>query len=85
MAKDILVTSGIGFIGCHLNYNNQYRFGDIRQCLADINKIKNELEYKPNIGFSNGIDNMIEWIKQQPGEVKDSSQIALNELKKKVY
>lgn len=64
-------------------YNNQYRIGDVRHCLADISKIKNKLGYKPKVNFRESIDEVIEWIKPQVGKVQDYSQKALDELKEK--
>jgi dTDP-L-rhamnose 4-epimerase len=40
-------------------FNQQYRIGDIRHCVADISKINNKLGYKPNINFKEGIDDLI--------------------------
>ena len=40
-------------------YNQQFRVGDIRHCVADISKIKNKLGYKPSITFKKGIDEFI--------------------------
>jgi len=64
-------------------YNHQYRIGDIRQCLADISKIKDKLGYKPEITFKEGIDELIEWIKPQVNKIKDSSDRAIDELREK--
>jgi dTDP-L-rhamnose 4-epimerase len=64
-------------------FNQQYRIGDIRHCVADILKIKNKLGYKPNINFKEGIDDLINWIKNKEFQIKDKSQNALDELKEK--
>ena len=64
-------------------YNNEYRIGDIRHCLADISKIKKKLGYTPTVKFKDGIDEVLEWIKPQIGNIQDDSQIAINELKEK--
>ena len=64
-------------------YNNEYRIGDIRNCLADISKIKKKLGYTPTVKFKDGIDEVLEWIKPQIGNIQDDSQIAINELKEK--
>ncbi|MFX0072507.1 MAG: GDP-mannose 4,6-dehydratase [Candidatus Hermodarchaeota archaeon] len=64
-------------------YNQQYRIGDIRHCIADISKIKKELGYKPMISFKEGIEEVLEWIKPQVSSISDSSQKAINELKEK--
>ena len=64
-------------------YNNEYRIGDIRHCLADISKIKKKLGYTPTVNFKDGIDEVLEWIKPQIGSITDDSQKAINELKEK--
>ena len=64
-------------------YNNELRIGDIRHCLADISKIKKKLGYTPTVKFKDGIDEVLEWIKPQIGNIQDDSQKAINELKEK--
>ncbi len=64
-------------------YNNEYRIGDIRHCLADISKIKEKLGYTPTVKFKDGIEEVLEWIKPQIGNIQDDSQKAINELKEK--
>ena len=64
-------------------YNQQYRVGDIRHCVADISKIKNKLGYKPSITFKKGIDEFIDWIRTQKDCIQKHSQKAMEELKEK--
>ncbi len=64
-------------------YNQQYRIGDIRHCVADISKIRNKLGYSPKISFKEGIGNLIDWIKTQKDDIKKPSQRAMEELKEK--
>ena len=64
-------------------YNQQYRIGDIRHCLADISKIKNKLGYKAKVDFHQAIDELIKWIKLQINSLSDKSQLAIDELKSK--
>jgi len=64
-------------------FNQQYRIGDIRHCIADISKIQNKLGFKPLITFQEGIDDLIDWIKPQVKNIKDTSEIALEKLKEK--
>ena len=64
-------------------YNQQYRIGDIRHCVADISKIKNKLGYSPTLTFNEGIDDLIYWIKEQKGDIQKPSQNAIQELKEK--
>ncbi len=64
-------------------YNQQYRVGDIRHCVADISKIKNKLGYSPTLTFEEGIDDLIAWIMSQKYSVQKPSQKAVKELKEK--
>ncbi|MFX1328700.1 MAG: GDP-mannose 4,6-dehydratase [Promethearchaeota archaeon] len=61
-------------------YNQQYRVGDIRHCVADISKIKNKLGYMPTLAFKEGIDDLIDWIKTQIDNIQKPSQKAIQEL-----
>jgi len=63
-------------------YNQQYRVGDIRHCVADISKIKNIMGYSPKIPFNEGIEEYIDWIKTQK-IFQDNTEKALGELKNK--
>ncbi|MCK4830409.1 SDR family NAD(P)-dependent oxidoreductase [bacterium] len=42
------------------NVVNKYRSGDIRHCYADISKIE-KLGFKPEVGFENGMNDLVEW------------------------
>jgi len=64
-------------------FNQKYRIGDIRHCVADISKIKSRLEYSPKISFEEGINDLIEWIKAQNKKFKRPSNKAMEELKQK--
>ncbi len=64
-------------------YNQQYRIGDIRNCAADITKIKNKLGYNPKFIFKEDIKSLLEWIKKNSNFARDDSQKALSELKDK--
>ena len=64
-------------------YNQKYRIGDIRHCVADISKIKKKLGYSPKFTFKDGIDDLIDWIKSHKHIVPKPSQNAMQELKEK--
>ncbi|KKM44034.1 hypothetical protein LCGC14_1562140 [marine sediment metagenome] len=64
-------------------FNQQYRVGDIRHCFADITKIKNKLGYDPEISFSQGIEEYLNWVKTQKKFVHDKTDKALIELNEK--
>jgi len=54
------------------------RVGDIRHCIADISKIRQELGYEPRQDFSNGLAELAEWVAKQ--EAKDLVHKARDEL-----
>ena len=64
-------------------FTQQYRVGDIRNCIADISKIKTKLGYEPKIAFHQGIDDFIKWIRTKQTPHQDNSDLALTELRKK--
>lgn len=54
------------------------RLGDIRHCIADISKIREELGYAPRCDFSKGLAELAEWVAEQQAE--DRVQQARREL-----
>ncbi|MFX1454513.1 MAG: NAD-dependent epimerase/dehydratase family protein [Promethearchaeota archaeon] len=64
-------------------YNQQYRVGDIRHSVADISKIQTQLNYEPRISLDQGIEEFIQWAKNQENNINDKTEMALNELKEK--
>jgi dTDP-L-rhamnose 4-epimerase len=64
-------------------YNQQFRIGDIRHCVADISKIKNKLGYNPELSFKQGVEEFINWIKMQDKYSQDKTDVALEELEEK--
>lgn len=57
------------------------RIGDIRHCIADISKIRQELGYEPRQDFSSGLAELAEWVAKQ--EAKDLAHKARNELEER--
>jgi dTDP-L-rhamnose 4-epimerase len=43
----------------------RYRAGDIRHCFADISKAKYVLGYKPQVRFTDGIRELVTWLRSQ--------------------
>lgn len=43
----------------------QYRVGDIRHCFADITLARDELGYEPQVGFSDGLRELANWLEVQ--------------------
>ena len=66
-----------------LDIQGKFRPGDTRHCYADISKIKNKLGYSPKFSFSEGMKELVEWVKYQRGKVEDKSEQANEELRKK--
>ncbi len=60
------------------NITNQFRKGDVRNCFADITKIK-RIGYKPTITFEQGIRELADWSHHQ--QANDSFEKASKELK----
>jgi dTDP-L-rhamnose 4-epimerase len=56
----------------------RYREGDIRHCVADISKAKSLLGYEPRITLSEGIPELLVWVKEQAA--KDQVEAATAEL-----
>jgi dTDP-L-rhamnose 4-epimerase len=60
---------------------NKFRAGDIRHCFADISKSERLLGYHPTVSFEDGMDELIEWIRQQ--EAVDQVDRAAAELEQR--
>jgi dTDP-L-rhamnose 4-epimerase len=58
-----------------------FRRGDIRHCFADIAKIQERLGFVPRIHFSDGVDDLLRWVRDQ--QASDAFDLALLELKKR--
>lgn len=46
----------------------QFRMGDIRHNYADISKISEAFDFKPEVGFDEGLNRFCEWVKTQETE-----------------
>lgn len=46
-------------------YLGQFREGDIRHCFADISRARAVLGYEPRVAFTDGMDELIEWVSGQ--------------------
>jgi dTDP-L-rhamnose 4-epimerase len=46
----------------------KYRAGDIRHCFADISAIKKYLGYQPQVKFSQGVRELVRWLREQRAE-----------------
>lgn len=70
-------------IGCspEVKILNKYRAGDIRHCYADITKIKEKLGFRPEVGFEDGMEELVGWLTNQ--KAVDKVAIATSELEAK--
>ncbi|HEV2884984.1 MAG TPA: NAD-dependent epimerase/dehydratase family protein [Pyrinomonadaceae bacterium] len=59
----------------------KFREGDVRHCYADISKIKESLGYVPTVELETGIDDLIDWAKNQKAD--DRFELAAAELAKR--
>lgn len=59
----------------------KFRKGDIRHCTADISKAKAAFEYTPQVGFEDGMRELIEW--SETAESVDKFEEARQELQKR--
>jgi dTDP-L-rhamnose 4-epimerase len=65
-----------------IKVSGNYRLGDIRHNYADITKIKERLNFKPNYDFATGIDNFINWVNKQD-VLEDKYEESIKEMKSK--
>jgi len=56
----------------------KYREGDIRHCVADISKAKNLLGYEPKIALEEGLEELLDWVRNE--EPADRVSAATAEL-----
>lgn len=61
---------------------NQYRAGDIRHCVADVTRARQQLGYAPQVRFEDGVDELVAWVSSQTG-VEDHVAAAAAELRAK--
>lgn len=61
--------------------NNQYRAGDIRHCFADVSRAGEELGFKAETTFENGVSELCEWVASQ--NATDMVDRATEELRKR--
>jgi dTDP-L-rhamnose 4-epimerase len=60
---------------------NDYRQGDIRHCYADTSKAAEELGFEAQVGFEEGMRELVEWGREQDAE--DNFEQAHEELEDK--
>ena len=53
----------------------KYRAGDIRHCFGDISRAKEVLGYEPKVKFSDGVRELVDWLREQPAEDKAAEAV----------
>ncbi len=53
----------------------KYRVGDIRHCFADITAARKVLGYQPQHQFSDGISELVEWLRSQTAVDKAADMV----------
>ena len=67
-----------------INISGNYRIGDIRHNYANIDRIKEKLNYLPNITFEQGLNKFVQWVKTQNIE-NDNYNDSISEMKKRGF
>ena len=63
------------------NIKMKFRKGDVRHCYADISKLKDLLGWEPSINFEQGMQELIDWSRDQ--EAVDKFEEATRELQER--
>jgi dTDP-L-rhamnose 4-epimerase len=56
----------------------KFRVGDIRHCFADVTRAREVLGFEAQIGFDEGLRELVDWLAREPAI--DLTSVALNEL-----
>lgn len=54
----------------------KYRAGDIRHCFGDITQAHEVLGYQPKVSFSQGLSELVAWLREQNSEDKAENMVA---------
>jgi dTDP-L-rhamnose 4-epimerase len=73
-----LLAQAMNRTGLEPEITGKARLGDIRHCIADTSKIRDELGYAPRRDFSEGLAELAEWVAKQ--EAQDRVHEARKEL-----
>lgn len=65
------------------NISGNFRIGDIRHNYADLERVTQEIEFKPTIMFDDGIKTFTDWVKNENIESGTSYEASLQEMKSK--
>jgi dTDP-L-rhamnose 4-epimerase len=59
---------------------NKFRHGDVRHCWADVTAIRDELGFEAEVGFEDGMRELVEWVRSDEASVDDRTAAARDEL-----
>lgn len=62
-------------------FEDKYRVGDVRHCFADISRARELLDYRPQVAFEDGIEELAEWLRLQ--QATDRAATASAELSRR--
>jgi dTDP-L-rhamnose 4-epimerase len=62
-------------------FEGKYRVGDVRHCFADISRAQELLDYRPQVAFEDGVDELAEWLRLQ--QATDRGATAAAELSRR--
>lgn len=51
-----------------LDFTQQFRIGDVRDCHADLTRSREVLGYRPEVSFAQGVGELIEWARGEGAE-----------------
>ncbi len=66
-----------------INITGQYRVGDIRHNIADLEKIKSLLGFNPKTSIEEGLEKFCEWVRMCPVDLESRYEKSLYELRSK--
>jgi dTDP-L-rhamnose 4-epimerase len=66
-----------------INISGQYRVGDIRHNIADLEKIKSLLGFKPTTSIEEGLEKFCQWVSICPVNEESQYEKSLDELRSK--
>ncbi len=55
-------------LSCEPEIAAQYRAGDIRHCYADIDRIRSELGFAPEVSLADGLEELLAWLETQKAD-----------------
>jgi dTDP-L-rhamnose 4-epimerase len=79
LARSIAATSGESLDDIGYKINGLTRMGDLRACIANVDRARDELEWTPSVGIDDGVAELLRFIE---GEPMSDPSVANNELER---